>query len=64
MACDFPSAITAKLKRHGKRSIVQPRVPHLAYCDHIQEMEFNPVILHADGSGLTIADGLVLLKEH
>jgi acyl-CoA synthetase (NDP forming) len=28
----------------------------------IQEMEFNPVILHADGSGLTIADALMILR--
>ena len=26
-------------------------------------MEFNPVILHADGSGLTIADALMTLKQ-
>jgi len=31
--------------------------------DHIQEMEFNPVILHGDGSGLTIADALIVLKR-
>ncbi len=31
--------------------------------DQIQEMEFNPVILHADGSGLTIADALIVLKR-
>jgi acyl-CoA synthetase (NDP forming) len=31
--------------------------------DTVQEMEFNPVILHADGSGLTIADALVVLKQ-
>ncbi len=31
--------------------------------DRIAEMEFNPVILHADGSGLTVADALMLLKE-
>jgi acetate---CoA ligase (ADP-forming) len=30
--------------------------------DCIKEMEFNPIILHADGSGLTIADALVTLK--
>jgi acetate---CoA ligase (ADP-forming) len=35
----------------------------LAYRDRIAEMEFNPVILHADGSGLTIADALITLKE-
>ncbi|HME27342.1 MAG TPA: acetate--CoA ligase family protein [Acetobacteraceae bacterium] len=34
----------------------------LAYRESIAEMEFNPVILHADGSGLTIADALVTLK--
>jgi acyl-CoA synthetase (NDP forming) len=33
----------------------------LAYADRIAEMEFNPVILHSDGSGLTIADALVTL---
>ncbi|HEY1931777.1 MAG TPA: acetate--CoA ligase family protein [Acetobacteraceae bacterium] len=35
----------------------------LAYADRIAEMEFNPVIVHADGSGLTIADALVTLTE-
>ncbi|HUN40027.1 MAG TPA: acetate--CoA ligase family protein [Acetobacteraceae bacterium] len=35
----------------------------LAYADNIAEMEFNPVILHAGGSGLTIADALVTLKD-
>ncbi len=30
--------------------------------DTIQEMEFNPVILHADGSGMTVADALIVLK--
>lgn len=35
----------------------------LAYADRIAEMEFNPVILHADGSGLTIADALITLKD-
>ena len=34
----------------------------LAHADRIVEMEFNPVILHADGSGLTIADALITLK--
>ena len=33
----------------------------LAWRGQIAEMEFNPVILHADGSGLTIADALVTL---
>jgi acetate---CoA ligase (ADP-forming) len=35
----------------------------LAYRERIAEMELNPVILHADGSGLTIVDALILLKE-
>ena len=35
----------------------------LAYREEIAEMEFNPVILHADGSGLTIADALVTLRS-
>ncbi|MBO0710464.1 MAG: acetate--CoA ligase family protein [Acetobacteraceae bacterium] len=30
--------------------------------ERIADMEFNPVILHADGSGLTIADALVTLR--
>ena len=34
----------------------------MAHADRIAEMEFNPVILHADGSGLTIADALVTLS--
>jgi len=34
----------------------------LDHRDRIAEMEFNPVIVHADGSGLTIADALVTLK--
>jgi acetate---CoA ligase (ADP-forming) len=33
----------------------------VAYRDRIDEMEFNPIILHADGSGLTIADALITL---
>jgi acetate---CoA ligase (ADP-forming) len=35
----------------------------VAYRGRIAEMEFNPVILHADGSGLMIADALITLKE-
>ncbi len=31
--------------------------------DAIGEMEFNPVILHADGSGLTVADALMILRD-
>jgi acetyltransferase len=34
----------------------------LAYREDIAEMEFNPVIVHADGSGVTIADALVTLR--
>jgi hypothetical protein len=29
----------------------------------IAEMDLNPVILHEDGSGLTISDALILPKE-
>jgi acyl-CoA synthetase (NDP forming) len=35
----------------------------LLHRDRIREMEFNPVILHADGSGITIADALIILNE-
>jgi acyl-CoA synthetase (NDP forming) len=35
----------------------------LLHRERIREMEFNPVILHADGSGITIADALITLKE-
>ncbi len=35
----------------------------LLHRDRIREMEFNPVILHADGSGVTIADALITLNE-
>jgi acetate---CoA ligase (ADP-forming) len=35
----------------------------LAYREQIAEMELNPVILHEDGTGLTIADALIMLKE-
>ena len=35
----------------------------IAHRDRILEMELNPVILHEDGSGLTIADALVTLKQ-
>jgi acyl-CoA synthetase (NDP forming) len=31
--------------------------------DQVREFELNPVILHADGSGLTVADALVMMKE-
>jgi acetyltransferase len=32
-------------------------------ADQVAEMEFNPVILHADGSGLTVADALLIMKH-
>jgi len=35
----------------------------LTLQDQVQEFELNPVILHADGSGLTVADALLTLKE-
>jgi hypothetical protein len=35
----------------------------LSLREQVQEFELNPVIVHADGSGLTIADALLLMKE-
>ena len=35
----------------------------LTLADQVQEFELNPVILHADGSGLTVADALLMMKE-
>ncbi|MGE0226265.1 MAG: acetate--CoA ligase family protein [Acetobacteraceae bacterium] len=35
----------------------------LTLQDQVSEFELNPVILHADGSGLTVADALVMLKS-
>ena len=34
----------------------------LTLRDQVAELELNPVILHADGSGLTVADALLTLK--
>jgi len=34
----------------------------LDHRERIAEMEFNPIILHADGSGITVADGLMILN--
>ena len=34
----------------------------LTLRDQVREFELNPVILHADGSGLTIADALLMMK--
>ena len=35
----------------------------LTLRDQVREFELNPVILHADGSGLTVADALLIMKE-
>lgn len=35
----------------------------LANRDRVAEIELNPVIVHADGSGLTVADALMILKS-
>ena len=35
----------------------------LTLRDQVREFELNPVIVHADGSGLTVADALLLMKE-
>jgi hypothetical protein len=35
----------------------------IAHRDRILEMELNPVILHEDGTGLTIADALITLTQ-
>ncbi|WP_428485074.1 acetate--CoA ligase family protein [Rhodopila sp.] len=35
----------------------------LTLRDQVREFELNPVILHADGSGLTVADALLLMKD-
>ena len=34
----------------------------LTLKDQVSEFELNPVILHADGSGLTVADALLMMK--
>jgi acetate---CoA ligase (ADP-forming) len=34
----------------------------LTLCGQIREFELNPVIVHADGSGLTVADALLIMK--
>ena len=34
----------------------------LTLKDQVEEFELNPVILHADGSGLTVADALLTMK--
>jgi acetate---CoA ligase (ADP-forming) len=35
----------------------------LTLRDDVKEFELNPVIVHADGSGLTVADALLLMKD-
>jgi acetate---CoA ligase (ADP-forming) len=35
----------------------------LTLRDQVQEFELNPVIVHADGSGLTVADALLMMKH-
>jgi acyl-CoA synthetase (NDP forming) len=35
----------------------------LAYRERVSEMELNPVIVHADGSGFTVADALIRLRD-
>jgi acetate---CoA ligase (ADP-forming) len=34
----------------------------LTLRDQVREFELNPVIVHADGSGLTVADALLTMK--
>ena len=34
----------------------------LTLRDQVQEFELNPVIVHADGSGMTVADALLIMK--
>jgi len=48
----------------GKLAALASLVSRIAVAERerIAELEFNPVILHADGSGLTIADALALLR--
>ena len=35
----------------------------LTLRDQVREFELNPVIVHADGSGLTVADALLTMKD-
>jgi succinyl-CoA synthetase beta subunit len=35
----------------------------LTLRDQVQEFELNPVIVHADGTGLTVADALLIMKS-
>jgi acetyltransferase len=69
------NALRAAPLLHGFRGAPAPDLEPLAiliarvsdiallHRDRIREMEFNPVILHADGSGITIADALITLNE-
>jgi acetyltransferase len=36
----------------------------LTLRDDVAEFELNPVIVHADGSGLTVADALLVMKQN
>jgi len=47
---------------HAARLISRISQAAVAGRDFIQEMEFNPIILHGDGSGVTVADAVVVLK--
>jgi acetyltransferase len=69
------NALRAAPLLHGFRGAPAPDLTPLAdliarvadiallHRDRIREMEFNPVILHADGSGITVADALITLNE-
>jgi hypothetical protein len=35
----------------------------LTLRDQVREFELNPVIVHQDGSGLTVADALLMMKQ-
>jgi acetate---CoA ligase (ADP-forming) len=35
----------------------------LTLREQVREFELNPVIVHEDGSGLTVADALLMMKE-
>jgi hypothetical protein len=43
------------------RLVVQLSAFAAAYEDRVQEVELNPVIVHAAGKGCTIADALITL---
>ena len=43
--------------------IAQISVLAAAYRDQIAEIEINPVLVHAEGQGVTIVDALVVRKK-